>query len=155
MYSPAVLFLVLSGEKRTLFNPKNAIVLSIFFIAALSIYLYLPIRTEAGAAIHWGDPNTFDRFLAHVSGQTHRSGYVMNKSLPEYLLRTQDTLLFVYSQFWAILLFSVWGWFKLGSGRWRVFVVLVIVFAILIVTGGVNWIADAMIRWVPSFSALG
>jgi tetratricopeptide (TPR) repeat protein len=128
MLAPAALFLVLTGEKRTLFSPKNAMVLSVFFIAALSMYLYLPIRTEAGAAIHWGDPNTLDRFLAHVSGQTHRSGYVLNKSLPEYLLRTKETLWFVVSQFGVILFFSVWGWFKLTSGRWRVFFVLVIVF---------------------------
>jgi hypothetical protein len=103
-------------------------VLSVFFIAALSMYLYLPIRTEAGASIHWGDPNTLDRFLAHVSGQTHRSGYVLNESLMECMLRTKETLWFVYSQFGVILLFSVWGWFKLSSVRWKVFFVLVIVF---------------------------
>jgi tetratricopeptide (TPR) repeat protein len=128
MLAPAVLFMILTGDKRTLFNPKNAIVLSIFFIAALTIYLYLPIRTEAGAAIHWGDPNTLDRFLAHVSGKTHRAGYVLNKSPLEYLLRTKETLLFVWSQFSVILLFSLWGWFKLSSIRWRIFYVMVIGF---------------------------
>ena len=128
MLAPAVLFMILSGDKRTLFNPKNAIVLSVFFVAALTMYLYLPIRTEAGAAIHWGDPNTLDRFLAHVSGKSHRAGYVLNKSPLEYLLRTKETLWFVWSQFSVILLFSLWGWFKLSSARWRVFFVLVIGF---------------------------
>lgn len=33
--------------------------------------------------------------------------------------------------------------------------VMLIVFAVLIVTGGVRWIADLMIRWVPGFAALG
>jgi cytochrome c-type biogenesis protein len=32
---------------------------------------------------------------------------------------------------------------------------LLILFAILIVTGGVRWIADAMIRWFPAFTSLG
>jgi tetratricopeptide (TPR) repeat protein len=128
MLAPAVLFMILTGDKRTLSNLKNAMVLSFFFMAALSIYLYLPIRTEAGAAIHWGDPNTLDRFLAHVSGKSHRAGYVFTKSLMEYLLRTKETLLFVWSQFSVILLFSLWGWFRLGSFRWRIFFVLVIVF---------------------------
>jgi len=128
MLAPAVLFMILSGDKSTLFNPKNAIVLSIFFIAALTIYLYLPIRTEAGAAIHWGDPNTLERFLAHVSGRSHRAGYVLTKSLTEYLLRTRETLWFVWSQFSVILLISLWGWFKVSSARWRIFYVLVIGF---------------------------
>jgi tetratricopeptide (TPR) repeat protein len=120
--------MILSGEKRALVNFKNSIVLSVFFIAALSIYLYLSIRTDAGAAIHWGDPNTLDRFLAHVSGKSHRAGYVLTKSFMEYLLRTKETLRFVWSQFSVILLFSLWGWFKLGSVRWRVFFILVIIF---------------------------
>ncbi|MCE8547183.1 cytochrome c biogenesis protein CcdA [Ruegeria pomeroyi] len=44
---------------------------------------------------------------------------------------------------------AAFAWVEKGMGA------MLIVFAILIVTGGVNWIADAMIRWVPSFSALG
>jgi cytochrome c-type biogenesis protein len=33
--------------------------------------------------------------------------------------------------------------------------VMLIVFAILIATGSVNLIADAMIRWFPALTALG
>ena len=33
--------------------------------------------------------------------------------------------------------------------------VMLIVFAILIATGGVNLIADAMIRWFPGFAQIG
>ena len=128
MLAPAVLFLVLSTDKKTLFIPKNVIILSIFFMLALSIYLYLPIRTDAGAAIHWGDPNSLARFLAHVTGRTHRASYVLNKTPLEYLIRTKETMWFVWSQFGVLLLFSLWGWVKLGAARWRVFFVLVIVF---------------------------
>jgi len=32
---------------------------------------------------------------------------------------------------------------------------MLILFAVLIVTGGVQLIADAMIRWFPSFTSLG
>ena len=128
MLAPAVLFLVLSTDKKTLFIPKNVIILSIFFMLALSIYLYLPIRTDAGAAIHWGDPNSLARFLAHVTGRTHRASYVLNKTPLEYLIRTKETMWFVWSQFGVLLLFSLWGWVKLGAARWRVFFVLLIVF---------------------------
>jgi len=44
---------------------------------------------------------------------------------------------------------SVFAWVEKGMGA------MLIVFAILIATGGVNLIADAMIRWFPGFSGLG
>ena len=128
MLAPAVLFMIISGDKKTLFVPKNVIILSAVFVVALSIYLYLPIRTEAGAAIHWGDPNSLGRFWADVSGKSHRAGYVLNKTPMEYLLRTKEALGFVWSQFGVIVLFSLWGWIKLSSVRWRIFFVLVVVF---------------------------
>jgi hypothetical protein len=128
MLAPAVLFLVLSADSKTLLNLKNFLLLAVFFSLALSIYVYLPIRTDAGAAIHWGDPNTLSRFWAHVTAQSHRQGYVLTKSSAEYLFRTKEILWFVGSQFGLVLPFAVWGWLKLPSARWQVFFVVVILF---------------------------
>ncbi|WP_425043495.1 cytochrome c biogenesis CcdA family protein [Primorskyibacter sp. S87] len=44
---------------------------------------------------------------------------------------------------------AAFAWVEKGMG------VMLIVFAVLIATGGVNLIADAMIRWVPGFANLG
>ncbi|MEY8840695.1 cytochrome c biogenesis CcdA family protein [Cribrihabitans sp. XS_ASV171] len=44
---------------------------------------------------------------------------------------------------------TAFAWVEKGMGA------MLIVFAILIATGGVNLIADAMIRWMPGFSNLG
>jgi tetratricopeptide (TPR) repeat protein len=90
------------------------------------VYVYLPIRTEAGAAIHWGDPNTWERFIAHVSGRSHREVYVLNKGLWEYALRGKEALLVIMTQFWGAALISVYGWLKCTM-RWRVFWVLLVV----------------------------
>lgn len=128
MLAPAVLFIVLSGDKKALFSLKNLLVLSFFFLLALSLYLYLPIRTDAGAAIHWGDPNTFERFFAHVTARAHRGGYVLTKGPLEYLSRTKEMLWFVSFQFGAILIFAIWGWLKLQAIRWRIFFVGIIIF---------------------------
>jgi hypothetical protein len=128
MLAPAVLFLVLSADFKTLANLKNLLLLAVFFFLALSIYVYLPIRTDAGAAIHWGDPNTLTRFLTHVTAQSHRQGYVLTKSSAEYLFRTKEILWFVGSKFGLVLPFAVWGWLKLPSVRWQIFFVAVILF---------------------------
>ena len=128
LLAPAVLFMVIVVEKKSIFNLKNFLALSLFFIGALLVYLYLPIRTEADAAIHWGDPNNLVRFLAHVTGSSHREGYVLTGTTLEYLRRTNETIWLIASQFGATLLLALWGWLKLTSVRWRVFFVLVIVF---------------------------
>lgn len=44
---------------------------------------------------------------------------------------------------------AAFAWVEKGMG------VMLIVFAILIATGGVNLIADAMIRWMPGFAEVG
>ncbi len=125
MLAPGVLWIVFSGDRSALLNGKRFGILTVLFVVALSAYVYLPIRTEAGAAIHWGDPNTLGRFLAHVSGSAHRQVYV--KASWESVGRAKEAFLFVWSQFGVLILFSLWGWLR-ASWRWRVFWLLVIVF---------------------------
>jgi len=42
-------------------------------LCGLLLYAYLPLRAAAQPALNWGDPSTWDRFLAHVSGRLYRS----------------------------------------------------------------------------------
>jgi tetratricopeptide (TPR) repeat protein len=126
MLAPAVLFLILSTDYKVLVNARNFFFLSILFTFALSVYLYLPIRTEA-AAIHYGDPNTLERFLDHVTARAHREGYVMTKTTAQYLSRTGEALKGIASQFGVALVFALLGWLKMDSLRWRTFFLIVIV----------------------------
>lgn len=129
--APAVLFIILSGDYKTLVSFKNLFFLSVLFVSALLLYLYLPIRTEAGAAIHWGDPNTLKRFLAHVTASAHRGGYVLTKGPLEYFYRTGEALYSIGTQFGVVLIFALLGWLKSASLRWRTFFVAVILFDLI------------------------
>jgi len=128
MLAPAVLFLILSADKKALLSFKNLSTMTIFFVFALMLYLYLPIRTNAGAAIHWGDPNNLDRFLTHVTATSHRHGYVLSKTSIEYFYRAIESLKLVSVQFGILLLFAGWGWLKLSVIRWRIFFIVIIIF---------------------------
>ena len=128
MLAPGVFYLILSGDRKVLLDGKRFLVLSLFFILPLLVYLYLPIRTWAGAAIHWGDPDTWDRFWAHVSGRSHRGGYVFNLGVWGYVDRLKESLGFIWSQFGVLVLVGVWGWWRIRLVRWRVFFVWVVVF---------------------------
>lgn len=128
MLAPAVLFLILSGDRKALFQVKHFVLISCFFVLPLLIYLYLPIRTNADAAIHWGDPNTFRNFLEHVTASTHREAYVLTKGPWDYLMRANEALWTVARQFGVLLVFALWGWFKVTRVRWRVFFAGIILF---------------------------
>jgi tetratricopeptide (TPR) repeat protein len=131
MLAPAVLFIIISADHKVLFRPGNLFLLSAVFLMALSLYVYLPIRTEAGAAIHWGDPNTLDRFIAHVGASAHRESYVFTKGPLEYALRLKETLVFVCSQFGVLILLAIWGCLKMPRTRWKIFFFAIILFDIV------------------------
>jgi hypothetical protein len=42
------------------------------FAAALSLYIYLPVRAAQSPLLDWGYPATLERFLWHVSGKQYR-----------------------------------------------------------------------------------
>ena len=126
MLAPAVFTLVLWRDRSSLLRVKPFLVLSAFFCAALLVYGYLPIRTWAGAAIHWGDPDTWDRFWAHVSGRSHRGGYVFNLTVEGYLVRLKASIESVWNQFGVMVLLGIWGLLRVRSLRWQIFFLLVV-----------------------------
>lgn len=127
MMAPAVFFFILSGDRSTLLNPRCFLLLTLLFLIPLIVYVYLPVRTQAGAALHWGDPDSLGRFLEHVTAASHRQGFVFNLTPHESLLRLKQVLALVWSQFGVILLLGLWG-MAVAQKRWSVFLVLIIVF---------------------------
>ncbi|MBW1740174.1 MAG: DUF2723 domain-containing protein [Deltaproteobacteria bacterium] len=128
MLAPAVLFVIGISKRTLLLRPRNLLLISLVFLLGLSVYLYLPVRTEAGSSIHWGDPNTLDQFIKQVTASAHRHGYVLTRSWPEYGQRAIDTLGLVFSQYHLLLIFGVIGFFKCLSRTWKLFWLCLFVF---------------------------
>jgi len=128
MLAPGVFYLILSGDRKVLLDGKRFLVLTLFFMLPLLVYLYLPIRTWAGAGIHWGDPDSWGRFWAHVSGRSHRGGYVFNLGFWGYVERLKGSLGSIWDQFGVMGWVGVGGWCRIRLVRWRVFFVGVVVF---------------------------
>lgn len=128
MIAPSVLFFLIVSDRKAVVNLKTFTIISILFLFALTVYIYLPIRTQAGAAIHWGDPDNLRNFFDVVSGKNHRSEYVFNKTFMEYMIRSKDAFIIVINQFGVISLFAIWGFIRLPSFRWRLFYLGIIVF---------------------------
>ena len=128
MLAPPVLYFIISGDKKAIFSLRNFVAIAVFFILPLSLYLYLPIRTQAGAVIHWGDPDNIERFLAHVTATAHRGAYVFSAGFSQYLPRLLDALKVIGLQYGILILLSMWGWMKLKSLRWKTFFAGIVLF---------------------------
>jgi hypothetical protein len=128
MLAPSVIFFLIVSDRKGFLNLKTSLILSILFLFALTVYIYLPIRTQAGAAIHWGDPDNLRNFFDVVSGKHHRTDYVFNMTFIEYMIRCKNALLVIIKQFWVILLFGVWGFISLPLMRWKIFYLGIIIF---------------------------
>jgi len=64
-YVPAFLAYVLLHSRRETW--RRFFYLLFFFLVGFSVYLYLPIRSSADPAFDFGSPDTWQRFLMHIS----------------------------------------------------------------------------------------
>lgn len=69
MLAPAFLFLYfrVAGWSASAF--RSLLVLIPGFLVGLLPYVYLPVRAWMGPRLNWGDPSTWDSFVAHVAGE--------------------------------------------------------------------------------------
>jgi tetratricopeptide (TPR) repeat protein len=66
LFAPAFLLFVWLTEPYQ-FRPKALAFLTFFFVLGLAVFLYLPLRSLSDPALNWGDPRTWQQFLAHLS----------------------------------------------------------------------------------------
>jgi hypothetical protein len=96
-----------------------------FFLAGLSLYLYLPLRASTWPEFNWGAIVDFESFFWHVSGRQY-SGWMFNSLEPA----GRNLAFFVKS--WPgesgyaawILALAGWGWMFLRARRLFVFSLL-------------------------------
>ena len=66
LFVPALLgFIGLTAPR--MFKGRALAFLAFFFLLGFATYLYLPIRSLTEPAFNWGDPQTFQQFLTHIS----------------------------------------------------------------------------------------
>ncbi len=80
-FAPALAWLAFTGlprEKRL--RTLGGILL--FGLLGASVYLYLPLRAAAEPAFNWGHPDTWERFLSHVSDRKDAEFHFSGTSQP-------------------------------------------------------------------------
>lgn len=123
---PVVVGLLVTDYKAIL-KPKNVAIFLGIAAACASVYLYLPWQAMAneGDRISWNDPQTFERFWFHVTGQEYsifRGTSKIAKNMNDFVRNTEN------AYFPGIFVMAVLGAIEMAFKRWRFLVVLVIGF---------------------------
>lgn len=76
------LYIIVKGGRAVL-RPKVISISALLFLAALSVYLYLPLRARADPYMNWGNPRTIAGIAHHVMIKQYGGGHVFSKIDPE------------------------------------------------------------------------
>jgi tetratricopeptide (TPR) repeat protein len=93
-YLPAFAYLVWAGMGKALKKADRKVALASFF-APLLLYLYLPLRALSNPPYNWGNPDTVQRFLSHVTVSIHRQTYILTLGAGD-LVNRLGSVIFLY-----------------------------------------------------------
>ncbi|MCX6695235.1 MAG: DUF2723 domain-containing protein, partial [Candidatus Altiarchaeota archaeon] len=122
---PAFIYLAWRTNKKSLKmeTVRNAILLS---VAGLCFYLYLPIRARMKPEHNWGDPETLERFLIHVTAYVHRRTHTFVLDAAGSTSRFFELLWLYAKQFSVSGVMVLIGLFSMEKNAFMRFSVLVV-----------------------------
>jgi hypothetical protein len=68
---PALFVLLVAVLRQKLLGVRELLAAAATFAAGLLPYLYLPLRASAHPWLNWGNPETWERFIWHLSGKQY------------------------------------------------------------------------------------
>jgi hypothetical protein len=141
---PAYLvFLLVSDFKRFLDLKKIMLLLS-FFLLGISLYLFLPVRSNLSPAINWGRPNNLANLLSYITRSSQSTSIATSSHVP-YLNRFWFTLSFPVIQFsLALFWLGVLGAYVMFKESKRFFIFLFLLFIFNLFTA--TWAVDFSLR---------
>ena len=90
LFIPSLIYLFIAERIWQTIGVKRLLLVLVFFLCGISFYLYLPVRASYNPALNWGNPQTWETFLWHVSGKQYRVWMFSSPSVAlqqlEYLL---------------------------------------------------------------------
>jgi hypothetical protein len=121
LLAPGLLYLGVTSRQRTSLA-RELPRLALCCAAPLSLYLYLPWAAFRDGPLNWGDPRSWDNFLAHITGRQYRD--LMFSFTPAQLLeRFGQYGGYLSSQFGLpVVVLGLLGLYRLAraQARWAV-----------------------------------
>lgn len=118
-FAPAFIYLMVRSLSSFGQRIGSVAVALSFFIAAFSVYFYLPLRAAFEPAVNWGRPDDFKSFLAAITRWSDMSNLSAMIAAPDYLLQLKKIGFYLAAQIgWpliGLLLFGLWGIYKVSK----------------------------------------
>jgi hypothetical protein len=100
LFIPSLIYLFVAERTWRTLGVKRLLLLLVLFLCGISFYLYLPIRAAYYPVLNWGNPQTWETFLWHVSGKQYR---VWMFSSPSVALQQLENLLILLLKSFGIV----------------------------------------------------
>ncbi len=133
---------------------KKILIGFLFALIGISPYLYLILRTLAGAEIAWGDTCNLQRLIWHITGRQYQV-WMFSLSVKEILNNAKQGLIFITTNFlYLFIIFVFAGFFYLFKKNRKKFWLLLIIF-VLNFLYAINYaIPDIESYYIPGYIAL-
>jgi tetratricopeptide (TPR) repeat protein len=123
LYIPALLLFFWLFYRRS-FSLSHFGVIVMFVILGASIYLYLPVRSSVNPYYDWGNPETVENFISHVTDRKDAGGH-FSISSQKLFRRLQSYGLYYYEDFnVAGIVLGLLGMFLFVRRKPRLFLAL-------------------------------
>lgn len=148
---PGLILLLYLSPFRPAF--KLTLLGAVLFVAGLSTYLYLPIRSSLAPLFNWGNPDNWERFFWHISGKQYRV-WMFNQSLGELAANLKNfMILWLKNPGFYVWWLIIPGIYAMIRGNRKLLAASSAIF-ILAVYYGINYsIPDIEAYFIPAFLA--
>jgi len=141
---PAFLIFLLSNDFKRFLDPKKIMLLLSFFLLGISLYLFLPVRSNLSPAINWGRPNSLANLFSYITRSSQSTSVATSSHVP-YLNRFWFTLSFPVIQFsLALFWLGVLGAYAMFKESKKFFIFLFLLFIFNLFTA--TWATDFSLR---------
>lgn len=149
LLAPGLLFFALSSRRRAQFLRELRWTLPLFMLP-LTLYVYLPLAALRDPPANWGDPRTWSRFVAHVTGrQYHDSMFHLTRA--ELWIQVKDYAGFLPAQFTPPLLWlAPLGIWSLARRQRRLLGLTLLIYLADVVYALNYYIYNGEIYYLPS-----
>jgi hypothetical protein len=95
---PTVIAYLIVNRRAIFRTPKMIVIATAAGFFAVSVYLYLPIRSSLDPIFNWGQPSTWENFVRHVSGWQYQV-WMFSRSFAELGRQLLKFAQILYAQF--------------------------------------------------------
>jgi hypothetical protein len=150
-----IAFVIFSGKLYRRIKPGSIVLAALVMVMALSVYLYLPVRSSLQPEFDWGNPTNWHRFSSHVSGWQYRV-WMFDQSIDGIMDKIGHGFRLIYDQYGFITIWlAVVGLYFSYKINPRLFYIFILMIGVNLLYASNYNIPDIDPYYLPSIFVTG